>query len=145
MFSPNWGDVIPTTTSAVSFSFYGTQAGATITVDCAPGILEPVFNNAFSVTGGSTPWTYNGETVYNTSTSRVLPSHCWGTYHGKPTTRLRPRQNGSTMMVYDDAGLACLSTEFGNGHGPVTAGYNCGMTYSNSTQKIPYVVIQANN
>lgn len=145
MLSPTWGDAIASTTSPVSFSFYATVANKPITVDCAPGILDPTFFHAFTVTSGSSPWTYNGETVYPTSTSRVLPSICWGTYHGRPTTRLRPRQDGSQMMVYDDDGIDCIGNAFGDGKGPVTAGYECGLTYSNSTTKIPYVVIHANN
>jgi hypothetical protein len=143
MLSPTWGDEISSTAAAVSFSFYATESNRAITVDCAPGLIGAPFTNAFTIQSGTSPWTYNGETVYPTSTSRVLPSHCWGTFHGRPTTRLRPRQDGRSMMVYDDDGIDCIGEAFANGDGPTTAGYACRLTYSNSNNALPYVVIHA--
>lgn len=145
MLSPLWGDTIPSRNSSVSFSFYATAANTPITVDCSPEYIHPVWTQIFTFQSGSSPWTYNGETVYASPTSRVIPGHCWKFWHGKWRTQLRPRQNGSGMMVYDQAGVTCISDRFSEGKGPVTAGYECGLTYSNSSNKLPYVSISANN
>ena len=142
MFSPVSGQILPDRTNSVGFSFYATGPSKPITVDCAPGYTN-TFTHIFSVTSGSSPWTYNGETVYAVSTSQVIPDHCWYFVHGRWMTKIRPKQEGYSMKVYSAEGTECIGEQLNDGKGPITAGNTCALTYSNSTQHQPYILLYA--
>ena len=147
MMSPHHGKVIPARTTSTQFTLYATQAGATITIDCAEGYFGSWQTSVINFTAGSSPFTLNGETVYSAGGSRVIPFSCWspGTIHGRYMTRLRPKQNGSSMRVYNQDGLDCLGAALGSGDGPITAGNACGMKFSNSNNFATFIHVHADS
>jgi hypothetical protein len=147
MMSPYHGKVINSKTTPVVFEFYATEPGVQITVDCGQGYYDPfVAAPTLTFTSVSTPTTLNGETVYYAGGSKVLPNICWSTYtiHGYYMTRLRPKQAGNSMRVYDQDGLDCVGDHLRDGEGPVTAGNECGMKYSNSNNYVNFIHLHAN-
>lgn len=145
MTSPYHGQTISDRSDAVTFNFYATSPNATVTIDCGPGYFDPYQNSILTFTSVTSPTTIHGETVYYAGGSRVVPSSCWDHIHGSYMTRLRPKQDGRSMRVYDQAGLNCIGSALRAGDGPITAGSTCALTYSNSSNYLPYVRIFASN
>lgn len=143
MTAPHHGQVYPSKSTPIQFTFYAITAGATIEVSCGPGYFDP-YQPVFSVQASTHPLTLNGDTVYAASRKQVLPDSCWQYVHGRWMTRIRPRHDGRQMRVYTESGLDCLGEKLGDGEPMLLAGNDCAMTYANSSNQVPYVRIHAN-
>ena len=143
MLTPYHNQELPSRSSSLSFSFYPTTPDTPITLECAPGLIGDPYTLVFTIQSSDEPWDYQGDTLYPTSTSRILPDSCWRMVHGRYATRLRPKQNGSSMMVYDQDGHNCLGQRLGEGEGPVSAGYECALTYFESSTRSEHIVVHA--
>jgi len=126
VYAPNHGDHVGTRSSSIYFSIFGTQSAASFQMTCSHHYGNTQTVSTF--TGGTSPTTLAGETVYATQRNVTLPSSCWESWSGPGysyITYVRVLQNGYNAMVYDQAGLDCLHEQLGDGVGPITAGYDC--------------------
>lgn len=144
MMSPVHGDIINDRNDQVTFTFYATSPSTEITVECAPSYFGS-FIDAFSFTSSSNAFPVNGDDVYSAGGRRVLPSGCWDYVHGRWMTRIRPKQDGYSMRVYNEEGIDCLGTKLGEGDGALSAGNECGMKYSNSNNFSEIIYMYADN
>lgn len=139
LYGPFYDDTIPSTTSSVNFGLWATQPNVTVTAECATHYSG--FSQFGSVVSSSTPFTYHGESIYSASLTRVIPASCWDYGWDKPLTYLRFFQQGSdgfkgSVQVFDSSGRTCISNHFSSGDGPISAGWACRKTDSDTQLRL---------
>lgn len=124
--TPNHGDKVGSRSSSVPFEIFATKPNAALSITCSKHFGGATTIASF--TGGSTPVTYAGETVYMKKHSMVIPSACWESWSGPNysyITYIRVKQDNNNAVVFDAAGSDCLFEQIGDGIGPITAGFEC--------------------
>lgn len=148
VLSPFHGQEIATRNTSVDFELWSLNANATMTVECAAGhdVTGNPYQQIFSFVSSGSPITLNGERVYFAGGDRVLPSHCWGIFHGRWTTRLRFKQGTYNVRVYTEDGVQCQYDKiFDEQKTPTVASNECAMTYSNTGNYANYIYFYAAN
>lgn len=124
--SPIHGEHVGSRSSPVYFDIYATSSGASMQMTCSHhyGNVQVVSN----FTGGTSPATIYGETVYPSGRSVTLPSSCWETWSGDDfsyITYIRVKQGEYNALVFDEEGSECLGDQLGMGVGPISAALEC--------------------
>lgn len=124
--SPNHGDHVGTRSTPISFDVYATSSGADLEITCSHH-----YGNRTSVrsyTGGTSPVTLHGDTVYPSGITLTLPNSCWESWSGPGysyITYIRVFQGEYNALVFDDAGVSCLGDQLGMGVGPIAGAVEC--------------------
>lgn len=157
--SPLWSQEFSGPDAKIPIQAYALGANTNITFECAqashgglyPSFGTPVWNQIAVINSGTKPiLDPKGSEIFPAGLSTKLPSACWRLdYNGVYYAAIRAKQPPSSVfdglyLTYDAAGFACMGTA--NGASQSWTGSfseNCHKTYSNSDNKIPYVIIRA--
>lgn len=112
----------------IRFEFYATTPNAALKLECRHHYGSVLWST--TITGGSNPITYNGDTLYAKNVNVTIPSTCWEPWSGYGyITYVRPQQGTYNMAVFDEEGQDCVFDKvFGEGESPVVAGNECKLT-----------------
>lgn len=108
----------------VRFEIYATSPNASIRLECRHHYSSVLWST--TITGGSNPITYGGDTLYPKTVNITIPSTCWETWGSQYITYIRPFQGSYNMAVFDEAGQDCVFDQvFGEQVSPISAGLDC--------------------
>lgn len=120
---------------AIDFTGYAGAASADIDV-----LVEDHCNNTWvnvgSTTSSATGYAYGGQTLHPWFVSVDLTSDsnlsCYGTYGINPGTRInfRVQEDGADLANYPAGGVECVIDAVDAGDDLLTAGADCGASYS---------------
>lgn len=147
--SPYHGQTFDTRSTQIPMQAWTTNKTDTVAVECTsayhPNLSSTVWTSVASQSPDSTPhYDPKGAALYSVAVKQALPYSCWQASGGDWFTALRFVQDGRTFDGFTKAGLECLGRE--NARAESYSGYltkNCAATYSNSSSKLPYIRIYA--
>ena len=159
MTSPYWNQELTSHTALVPLQSWTTQKQYDVKYECAKAShagLYPfggpvVWNHIDTVSPQSQSLKDSfGVKVYGAGIKRELPNSCWRLdpanniwYSAVRAVQLKPGGN-VTYQNFDKAGLECLGTEVGKATSWLGwLNKDCVLTYSNSSNTIPYVIFRA--
>ncbi|BFM05405.1 hypothetical protein [Halioxenophilus aromaticivorans] len=157
--SPIWGENFDERGDTIRFQSWTTDKNKSVAIQCAKathyglytGGGDPEWNVVTNITPTSRPSydsTTAGVNLYSAGKTAVVPESCWhydGVYN-KWVTAIRAQQGSYAPRGFDAAGLECLGREVGKARswfGFLNKG--CVLTYSNSSNTIPYTRITADS
>ncbi len=154
--SPFWGQEFSTHTEAIPLQAWTSNKTAAITFECATafhGGLYPPFGTPTWIPVANIMPSQNpsydslGTAIYSAGVKMALPSSCWRMdTNNSWYTSIRATQittSGTTVYrVFDQAGLSCLGASIGSS-GSWLGWTGCPLTYSNSSNAVPYVIFWA--
>lgn len=123
MVSPYAGQTVDKN-QPILFEFYMLSPNAPITIRCSN--TSGVTDWSTTIRGGSTPFTFGGDTLYPTTARITLPPQCWSNFGSGDFTFIRPTQDSYSVATYTKEGLDdCLFKRIFQGESPISAGSAC--------------------
>jgi hypothetical protein len=158
MTSPYWNQSFTSHTAAIPIQTWTFDSTQVVKVECAQayhgGTYPPFENPTWVLVSNISPQTTGAldpkaAVVYGAGVSTPLPPGCWRQdpgngiwYAAVRATQASGSGGTSQFTTFDITGLECLGREVGKGASwTAWTDKNCAMTYSGSTQTIPFAII----
>lgn len=154
--SPFWQQQYDSRTDAVDMTYWTLNKDKVVNFECAkaahyglyaPGAAAPVWYSVFNATTVTRPaYDSYGVRAYYAARREVLPASCWNydNVRNKWMTAIRAKQGNVIARGFEDDGLECLGQAVGETR-RWFGWYNkdCVKTYSNSSNHIPFTIVEA--